>query len=57
MQEKLFIQWGRFFSPKVPTLFFKRLTAVVSGQQGAEAIDPGSTLYRANFFIFFTDIY
>ena len=59
MQEILFNQQGRssFFSVQNCQVFYsKKLTAVVSGQHGSEAIGPGSSLCRAKFFNDFTEI-
>ena len=38
MQEKLFIQFGRFFQTKFANFLCKKLTAVRLGQQDSEAV-------------------
>ena len=57
MQEKLFIQWGRFsffFRPKLPTLFIqKQMTAVGLGQQGSRAVSSGFESLPCQIFLRF----
>ena len=57
MQKKIIRSLGSFFfcfSPKLLTFFIeKQMTAVGLRQQGSQAVDPGSSLFRAkNVYVF-----
>ena len=61
MQEKLFIQKGRFsfffFQSKIVNCFYPKINDSSGlGQQGSQALGPGSSLSRAKWLIHFTDI-
>ena len=62
MQEKLFIQQGRFsffFRPNLPTFFIqKHMTAVGLGQQGSQAVGSGFESLPCQYFLrFFPNIF